>query len=165
MAGEGTIELCFTAIRAALEGIQTANGYRHDVKRVYRTFDPMLMENLDSLESPALALGRTPGADAAFSWLDERGYEVTVPVTVMGYLKRGAENAEDDLAAPQAEAFISDIVKRVMVDSEWGTDRAGSGHIKNTKILATDHSAAWDSSGIFVEVRFEFYAVVDGTNP
>jgi hypothetical protein len=164
VAGEGTVELGFEAIANALEGIRLERGYRHDVIRVYRTFEPMMMDNLSTLQSPSLAVGRTPGQDAAFSWLGDEGYEVTVPTTIIGYLKRGSENAEDDRAAPRAEAFVADVVKALMADCKFGTMRAETGEVKESKILATDHGASWDDSGIFVEVRFEFYAVVSA-NP
>lgn len=163
--GAGAIELCFRAIQDGLETIRIENGYRHDVKKVYRTFEPAMMENLDSLASPALMLGRTPGQDASFSNYDDRGYGVTVPTSIVGYLKRGSDNAEDDLASTRAEAFLSDIERRIMTDPEWGTDKHGSGHIQNSKILATEHGAAWDSSGIFVEVRMEFYTEINAVNP
>jgi len=165
MANEGALELSLRAIQNVLEGITVENGYRHDVKKVYRTFEPMLMESLSSLATPSLALGRTPGADAQYVWLDDTGYEVTVPATIIGYIRRGSENAEDDLASTRAEAFIADVTKALMVDPCFQTLRGQSGHITESKILSSDHGAAWDSSGIFIEVRFEYAVVIDGLNP
>lgn len=164
MANEGATELAFQAIQGVLEGITLQNGYRHDVAKVFRTFEPMMMENLSTLVAPSLALGRTPANDAVFSWLDDTGYEITIPATVIGYLRRGSENAEDDLAATRAEAFIGDVVKALSADPCMGTLRGQTGHVTESKILSTDHGAAWDDSGIFIEVRLEFYIVASANN-
>ncbi|MCI0353929.1 MAG: hypothetical protein L0099_02660 [Acidobacteria bacterium] len=165
MANEGAAELSFRAIQDVLQGIRVENGYRHTVKTVYRTFEPMLMESLSGLGSPSLALGRTPGADAQYGLNDDAGYEVTMPATIVGYMRRGAENAEDDEASTRAEAFISDITKALMADPCFGTLRGQLGHITEHKIVATDHGAAWDDSGIFIEIRFEYAFMIDGVNP
>ena len=165
MANEGATELSFRAVQDVLQSIRIDSGYRHTVKVVYRTFDPMMMETTSELESPSLAIGRTPGSDAQYGLNDDEGYEVTMPATIIGYIRRGSENAEDDEASTRAEAFIGDVLKAMMADPCFGTLRGQLGHITEHKILATDHGAAWDESGIFIEIRFEYALVIDKLNP
>lgn len=163
MSNEGDVELCFQAMVARLESLRIENGYRQDVVKVYRSF--LLLDALDSLESPAIMVGRTPGDRAQFEPLDGRGYELDVPFTIVGFLRRGAFNAEDDKASTKAEAFLSDLVKLAMADPRWGSPATGSGCIKDSLILETYHTAAYDDSGIQVELTGRFKTVTDGVNP
>ena len=163
MLNAGDLELCFQAMAARLQGIRTENGFQHDVVKVYRSF--LLLDALDSLESPAIMVGRTPGDHSQFEPFDDRGYEVDVPFTIVGFIRRGAFNAEDDDAATRGEAFLSDLVRLAMADRKWGSPMKGSGCIKDSILLSGYHTAAYDDSGIQVELNGRFTTVTDGVNP
>ena len=158
----GDVELALRAIGTKLQGLKTENGYRYDIQTVYRSF--LRMNDLDSLESPALFIGRTPGDRVSLQPLEPSGYEATIPFSIIGFIRRGADNAEDDEAASQAEALISDITKMQLADPKWGTS-SGAGAIKSSWIQASEHAADWDDSGIQVEVLGKCITTIEGSNP
>ena len=132
-----------------------------DVVQVLRTIEPVVLNSLTSLSSPALMVGRTPGQEVRHEPASETGSRLTVPATVFGYVKRGAENPEDEAAADAAEDFVADIVSLIKGTPEFGTARTAKGHIQNSRVLADNQSVTWDGSSILVEVRFEFYTFID----
>ncbi len=164
LAAAGDVELCIRAIAARLYSIREENGFRCTVKKVYRSF--LNLENLDSNFLPAIQVGRTPGDRVEFEqWLDSRGYNLVVPISMIGAMRYQATNAEDGQAATRAEAFVSDLVKLQMADPLWGTPRQGAGCIKESWLLSNEHSAEYDSSGIYVELLMKFKTTIDGVNP
>lgn len=161
---DGDLELAIQKVAAAMAGIRVENGYRHDVVKVYRTMGP-LFDSLDSIETPALGVGRTPGVFDEPRNLDERGYVYRIPISVIGCIKRGAENAEDDLAPTRGEALLSDIRRVQFVDPKFGTQGVGPGNIKQSIWRGGLNDAAWDASAIYVLAMFDIWTVTDGVNP
>jgi len=161
LANPGTVEKAIQAVATAYEMLRVENGYRYDVVKVYR--HTMSEETLDDLESPAIFVVRPEAQTGSIVWQDERAYLETLRLDVVGYLRAEGENPEDEGLATKAEAFLSDMKKLAMVDSQFGL--GPSGEIKNSRIVADGNDAAWDSGGATVGMGIELTVFWDGTNP
>ncbi len=157
----GTIERAIEAVAVAYKGLRRANGYKHTVVEVRRHL--VDVDALDKIETPAVFVIRPEGTSGVIEWQDERGYKESIRIDVLGFIRGGGENPENERLASFAEGLLSDLKKLQMADPQFGT--AATGEIKNSKIVADSNDAGWDSSGAVVGIGVEMIVLFDGTNP
>lgn len=110
-----SIERCEAAVVAALEAIQTANGYRTDVRKVYRV--PL---NADQIPDGA-NLVVIPAPDGMnMEAQGEQLYRVTDRLIVGGVVKIGTGDLNDPERAIRANLLLEDTIDALNADPAFG---------------------------------------------
>lgn len=161
LANAGAVETAIQAVVNRCETIRIENGYKNDVARVYRHY--VEEDALGELDTPAIFVVRPAGTTGTIQWQDERAYQETLRLDVVGLVKGDGSNPEDGMLASVAEGLLSDLKKLQMSDPQFGLGPAGV--IKNSKIVSDGNDAGWDSTSAVVGMGLEVLIWWDGTNP
>jgi hypothetical protein len=109
------IERCEAAVVAALQAIQIANGYRTDVRKVYRV--PL---NADQLPDGANLVVVPVPDGLTLEARNEQLYRVTDRLIVGGVVKIGTGDLNDPERAIRANLLLEDTIDALNADPSFG---------------------------------------------
>lgn len=112
-----TIETLTAAVASKLESIRVENGYRSDVKRVFRV--RLLPDQVTNLGLPVLVLVTPPNAHR-FTPEDGKVYQGTLRLVVGGIVGQGTGDLRDSARATLLNHLMQDVMRALLEDPAFG---------------------------------------------